>query len=106
VSPARSPDPKRSCWPAQTPTAYYSRSACRCRCHLHSDKRAAGLIESTGEPPRQLLDILGHSGTDYQPVHPTLVVEAETEPTVTTFNNRLRPRVHRLRTDLTVEDIN
>jgi ATP-dependent DNA ligase len=66
---------------------------------------AAEQIESTGEPRRQLLGILGHSGSDYQPIHPTLVVEAETEPTVTTFNNRLRPRVHRLRTDLTVEDI-
>jgi ATP-dependent DNA ligase len=65
-----------------------------------------GNLTSTGEPRRQLPGgILGQEGTEYQPVQPTLVVEVETEPTVSTFNNRLRPRVHRLRLDLTVDDL-
>lgn len=60
----------------------------------------------TGEPPRRLPGaILGHPGTEYQPVHPELVVEAEAEPTVETFSARLRPRVHRLRPNLRPQDI-
>jgi hypothetical protein len=63
-------------------------------------------ITTSGQPRTQLPGgILGQPGTEYQPVNPTLIVEAETEPTVTTFNNRLRPRIHRLRPDLTMDDI-
>jgi hypothetical protein len=63
-------------------------------------------VTSTGESPRQLSrGILGHESTEYQPVQPTLAVEAETEPTVTTFSDRLRLWVHRLHPDLTVTDI-
>lgn len=70
-------------------------------------RTAAGQhVTSAGEPRQQLPGgILGHEGTEYQPVQPTLVVEAETQPTVTTFSDRLRPRVHRLCPDLTVTDI-
>jgi hypothetical protein len=49
--------------------------------------------------------VLGHPGTEYEPVQPTLVVEVETEPTVETFSGRLRPRVHRIRPDLTRNDV-
>jgi hypothetical protein len=63
-------------------------------------------VSSTGEPPRRLPGaVLGHPGTEYQHVHPRLVVEAEAEPTVETFSARLRPRVHRIRPDLTPNDI-
>jgi ATP dependent DNA ligase-like protein len=65
----------------------------------------AEYVSSTGEPLRRLPGaILGHPGTEYQPVHPHLVVEAEAEPTVATFSARLRPRVHRIRPDLTPDD--
>jgi ATP-dependent DNA ligase len=67
---------------------------------------AAPLVRSTGEPRRRLPGaVLGQQGTEYQPVHPTLVVEVEAEATVLTFNARLRPRVHRVRTDLTPADV-
>lgn len=63
-------------------------------------------ISITGEPPQRLPGaVLGHPGTEYQPVHPQLVVEAEAEPTVQTFSVRLRPRVHRIRPDLHPQDI-
>jgi hypothetical protein len=61
---------------------------------------AAGHVTPTGEPVRRLTGtILGHLGAEYVPVHPTLVVEIEADPTITSFTNRLRPRVHRLRPD-------
>lgn len=66
---------------------------------------AARHVESTGEPRQRLPGVLGSAGTQYQPVHPSLVVEAETEATVMTFTARLRPRVHRLRPDLTPQDV-
>ncbi len=67
---------------------------------------AAGLVIPTGEPRRRLpTTVLGHEGSEYVPVHPTLVVEAEAEATVTTFTARLRPRIHRFRTDLTAADL-
>jgi len=62
-------------------------------------------VTSTGEPRRRLAPVLGSDGTEYQPVHPTLVVEAEAEASVVTFTARLRPRVHRLRPDVNPEDI-
>lgn len=65
----------------------------------------AAHVESTGEPRRRLAPVLGSEGTEYQPVHPTLVVEAEAEATVLTFTARLRPRVHRLRPDLNPDDV-
>lgn len=66
---------------------------------------AVGHVRSTGEPRRRLPPVLGSEGTEYQPVHPTLVVEAEAEASVITFTARLRPRVHRLRLDLTPTDV-
>ncbi len=66
---------------------------------------AAALVEATGEPRRRLPGVLGSEGTEYLPVHPTLVVEAEAEATVMTFAGRLRPRVHRLRPDLTAAEV-
>ena len=60
----------------------------------------------TGEPVSRLPGtVLGHPGAEYLPVHPTLVVEAEADPTIFTFSNRTRPRVHRLRPDLHPEQI-
>jgi len=67
---------------------------------------AAQHVRPTDEPRRRLpTAVLGHEGTLYQPVHPTLVVEVEADATVMTFTARLRPRVHRLRTDLVPEDV-
>jgi ATP-dependent DNA ligase len=61
---------------------------------------AARHVTPTGEPVRRLPGtILGHPGAEYLPVLPTLVVEIEADPTITSFANRLRPRVHRLRPD-------
>ena len=65
----------------------------------------APLLEPTGEARRRLPGVLGSDGTEYQPVHPTLVVEVEAEATVVSFNARLRPRIHRLRTDLTPDEL-
>lgn len=66
----------------------------------------ANHVEPTDEPRRRLPGFAtGTEGTEYQPVHPTLVVEAEAEAAVMTFNARLRPRIHRLRPDLTPADI-
>lgn len=53
--------------------------------------------------------MLGHEGSEYAPVHPTLVVEAEAEATVMTFSAGLRPasphpRIPRFRIDLTPAD--
>ena len=67
---------------------------------------AAGLVVPTGEPRRRLpTTVLGQEGSEYVPVHPTLVVEAEAEAAVMTFTARLRPRIHRFRTDLTPADL-
>ena len=67
---------------------------------------AAGLVTPTGEPRRRLpTTVLGQQGSEYVPVHPTLVVEAEAEATVASFTARLRPRIHRFRTDLTPADL-
>jgi ATP-dependent DNA ligase len=66
---------------------------------------AAVHVTSTGEPRRRLAPVLGSEGTEYQPVHPTLVVEAEAEASVVTFTARLRPRVHRLRPDLDPREV-
>ncbi|MFL6123145.1 hypothetical protein [Actinophytocola sp.] len=67
---------------------------------------AAQRNRPTHEPRRRLpTAVFGHEGTLYQPVHPTLVVEAEADATVMTFSARLRPRVHRLRPDLAPEDV-
>jgi ATP-dependent DNA ligase len=68
--------------------------------------QAAGHLTATDEPPIRLsAGVFGRGRTEYQPVHPTLIVEAETEASVESFSSRLRPRVHRLRPDLTVEDL-
>ncbi|MBB4911497.1 ATP-dependent DNA ligase [Actinophytocola algeriensis] len=67
---------------------------------------AARYVTPTGEPRRRLpTTVLGQEGSEYVPVHPTLVVEAEAEATVMTFTARLRPRIHRFRTDLTPTDL-
>jgi ATP-dependent DNA ligase len=67
---------------------------------------AAALVTPTGEPRTRLPgSVMGHQGGEYQPVHATLVVEAEAEATVMSFSGRLRPRIHRLRPDVTVEEI-
>lgn len=65
----------------------------------------AALVDPTDEPRRRLAAIMGSDGAEYQPVHPALVVEAEADATVMTFSARLRPRIHRLRTDLTPADV-
>ncbi|TDX84926.1 ATP-dependent DNA ligase [Amycolatopsis arida] len=68
--------------------------------------QVAGRLTATGEPPRQVSSgVFGRGRSEYLPVHPDLVVEAEVEPTVATFTARLRPRVHRLRPDLTRADL-
>ncbi|HEX2131797.1 MAG TPA: hypothetical protein VHH15_09550, partial [Actinophytocola sp.] len=67
---------------------------------------AAPLVTPSDEPRRRLPGaVLGQRGTEYQPVHPTLVVEVEAEATVFAFTARLRPRVHRIRPDLTPADV-
>lgn len=67
---------------------------------------AAARVTPTGEPRTRLPgSVMGHQGGEYQPVHATLVVEAEAEATVMSFNGRLRPRIHRLRPDVTVDEI-
>ncbi|MGY6658686.1 hypothetical protein ACXIZN_41660 [Amycolatopsis sp. TRM77291] len=59
-----------------------------------------------GEPPQQLSGgAFGRGRTEFRPVHPEVIVEVEAETAVAIFANRLRPRVHRVRTDLTVEDL-
>lgn len=40
-----------------------------------------------------------------RPVRPELVVDVEAEASVTVFASRLRPRVHRVRPDLTPTDL-
>jgi ATP-dependent DNA ligase len=68
---------------------------------------AAGLhVVPTGEPVRHLHGtVFGHQGAEYLPVRPTLVVEAEGDPTIVSFTNRTRPRIHRLRPDLRPDQV-
>lgn len=67
---------------------------------------AAARVTPTGEPRTRLPgSVMGHQGGEYQPVHATLVVEAEAEAIVMSFSGRLRPRIHRLRPDVTVDEI-
>ncbi|MEV0070949.1 hypothetical protein [Amycolatopsis sp. NPDC050768] len=47
----------------------------------------------------------GRGRTQYLPVRPEVVVEAETDPAVESFSSRQRPRVHRARPDLVAEDL-
>lgn len=66
----------------------------------------APLVRPADAPRRRLPGaVLGHPGTEYQPVAPTLVVEVEAETTVLSFGARLRPRVHRVRPELTPADV-
>ncbi len=66
----------------------------------------ASRVRATDEPRQRMPAFaMGGEGAEYQPVLPTLVVEAEADAAVTTFTARLRPRIHRLRPDLTPEDI-
>jgi ATP-dependent DNA ligase len=63
-------------------------------------------VAATGEPVRRLPDAApGHLGAEYLPVHASLVVEVEAEPAISSFANRARPRVHRLRPDLRPADV-
>lgn len=58
-------------------------------------------VTSTGEPLALVSSgAFGRGRTEYQPVRPTLVVEVEAEASVEFFTSRLRPRVYRLRLDL------
>ena len=64
------------------------------------------LVTPTGEPRTRLPgSVMGHQGGEYLPVHAALVVEVEAEATVMSFNGRLRPRIHRLRPDVTVDEV-
>ncbi|UUV32326.1 hypothetical protein NQK81_02405 [Amycolatopsis roodepoortensis] len=63
-------------------------------------------VMPTGEPPQKVSSaVFGRGQTEFRPVRPDLVVEVEAEASVTSFTSRLRPRVHRVRTDLTIEDL-
>lgn len=67
---------------------------------------AGQYVQSTGESPERVsTGGFGLPSTEYLPVHPDLVAEVEAEASVETFTSRLRPRVHRLRPDLSVEDL-
>jgi hypothetical protein len=68
-------------------------------------REIAALVHPTDEPRGRLASTMGAEGAEYQPVHPTPVVEAEADATVMTFSACLRPRIHRLRTDLTPADV-
>ena len=69
-------------------------------------EQAGQYVTPTGEPPVRLSSgVFARGRTEYHPVHPTLVVEAQTEASVETFTSRLRPNVHRLRPDLTANDL-
>jgi ATP-dependent DNA ligase len=64
-------------------------------------------VRLTGEPAVQVsTGIFGqHGHTEYRPTVPELVVEVEAEGAVVEFTHRLRPRVHRMRSDLTPNDL-
>jgi ATP-dependent DNA ligase len=67
---------------------------------------AAPLVIPNDEPRRRLPGAaFAQPGTEYQPVRPALVVEAEAEATVLGFTARLRPKVHRIRPELTPADV-
>lgn len=76
---------------------------------LRSDLRveAGRHLISTGDPPKKIFSGLfgASSETEYYPVRPTLVVEILAEASVLAFTNRQRPQVHRLRLDLTPDDL-
>ncbi|WP_158894402.1 hypothetical protein [Amycolatopsis anabasis] len=58
----------------------------------------------TGDPSvRVSTGVFGRGRTEFQPVLPELVVEAEAS--VESFTHRLRPRVHRVRLDLAADDL-
>ncbi|WIX82838.1 hypothetical protein QRX50_19685 [Amycolatopsis carbonis] len=61
----------------------------------------------TGEGSRKIsTGVFGRpSVTEYRPVHPSLVVEVRAESSVLVFTNRQRPRVHRVRLDLSPDDV-
>ncbi len=60
----------------------------------------------TGDPlARVSAGVFGRGRTEFQPVLPELVVEAEAEASVESFTHRLRPRVHRVRLDLATDDL-
>lgn len=104
--PSRMSGRRRSCWLVRTRPGCCAQSVLSLPLPPSFRDIVADQVSSTGEPLRRLPGaILGHPGTEYQPVHPTLVVEAEAEPTVETFSARLRPRVRRIRPDLTPRDI-
>ncbi|MGY6658676.1 ATP-dependent DNA ligase [Amycolatopsis sp. TRM77291] len=64
-------------------------------------------VTLTGEPARKVSSgAFGRGRTEFRPVRPELVVEVAIEASVATFSSRLRPRVHRIRADLAVEDLN
>lgn len=69
-------------------------------------RQVGALVTATGDT----VDYVSASGfgrgrTAYRPVRPELVVEIEVEPTVHEFRSRLRPRVHRVRLDVTAADV-
>ncbi|WP_309116019.1 hypothetical protein [Saccharothrix sp.] len=68
---------------------------------------AGHLVTTTGDAPRTISTGLfgAGAGTEYLPVHPSLVVEVRAEGAVLAFSNRLRPTVQRLRPDLTPDDL-
>ncbi|WP_410583825.1 hypothetical protein [Amycolatopsis sp. lyj-108] len=66
----------------------------------------AGQVRLTGEPPQKVSSgVFGRGQTQFRPVIPDVVVEVRVEATIATFTNRLRPKVHRVRPDLTVHDL-
>lgn len=67
---------------------------------------AGAYVTSIGEPMARVSSgVFGRPSTEYQPVRPELVVEIEAEAAVVDFGSRLRPRVHRLRPELTLGDV-
>lgn len=71
----------------------------------HLSTQIGERVTLTGAPARSISGAFGHGRTEYRPVVPELVVEVEAEAAVATFTSRLRPRVHRLRPDLTITDL-
>jgi ATP-dependent DNA ligase len=68
-------------------------------------KQVGERVTLTGEPPQRVSPgVFGRGQTEFRPVLPELVVEVEAEASVESFTSRLRPRVHRVRLDLAVED--
>ncbi|KFZ76505.1 hypothetical protein ED92_41805 [Amycolatopsis sp. MJM2582] len=66
---------------------------------------AAGKVRLTGEPLLKVSsDVFGRGQTQFWPVKPD-AVEARRDASVATFASRLRPKVRRIRPDLTVHDL-